>query len=887
MENARLCIVEDNRIVAEDIRQTLEDIGYEVTGIATSGEKALKLAEETRPDLALMDINLGKGMDGVEVAGLFRERYNIPVVYLTAHADNTTLDRAKKTQPFGYLIKPFDRQEIQSTLEIALYKCRMDKKLQKSEQWLATTLRCIGDGVIATDAGGRIRYLNPVAEALTGWRSDQALGHSLEEVFRIINEKTRQPCENPVTRVLATGERINLADNTLLVNRHGQEIPIKDSGSPIVLDSGETIGVVLVFQDDTRNKAAAMAVRESETRYRTFVDNFQGIAFRSFGKTAVEFITGNVKTITGYDKTDFRNERVNYYDLIHPEDRKWYQQEIETFRNGEALTARRDYRITDKEGKVHWVVENVTRITDSGGRTGVDGTIQDITHRKQAEAQINLLKKAIDNLAESVMITDATSRIQYINRSFEETTGYSSAEIIGNTPRMLQSGVHDDTFYREIWGTLIRKKPWFGKFINRKKDGTLFHEKATISPVLDNTGSISHFIAVKRDITEDLIRDKRIQQSQKMESIGTLAGGIAHDFNNILSPILGFTQLSLQGMERGDILTDNLEEIEKAALRAKDLVAQILTFARHSDENVAPIRIYPIINEALKFIRASIPATIEILTDIRRTEYVTADPTKIHQIVMNLCTNAYHAIDKDTGRIDVVLKDSVLNRPVETPHLTLAPGPYVIFRVSDTGIGISDKDLDVIFEPYFTTKAPGEGTGLGLAVCQGAATTMKGGITVDSTPGKGTTFTLYMPVSRHKSHEPLQDREDIPRGSEHLLFVDDEIPVTKMNKRLLESLGYTVTTKNASLEALEFFSGNPEQFDLVITDMTMPDMAGDQLARRIKALRPDIPVILCSGFNKKITDDVITESGINAYCKKPVSAAEFSRTIRRLLDQGS
>ncbi len=884
MDQARICIVEDNRIVAEDIKQTLIDIGYQVTGIATNSKKALAILESHKTDLALMDINLGKGMDGIELAGIFREKYQIPVVYLTAHADKATLDRAKKTQPFGYLIKPFGRQEIQSTLEMALYKCRADKKIKKSEQWLATTLKCIGDGVIATDAKGKIRYLNPVAETLTGWKSDQALGHALDEIFHVINETTGEPCGNAVETVLKTGKRLKLDNDTLLINREGKKIPIKDSGSPIVLENGETIGVVLVFQDDTRNKAAAMAINESETRYRTFVDNFQGIAFRSYGKDSVDFITGNIAAITGYVKDDFLSGRINYFDLIHPQDSDWLKQELINFRSGNRVTARREYRIIDKLGEVHWVVENVSRMKSPDGRVGVDGTIQDITHRKQAEVQIGLLKKAIDDLAESIIITDADSRIEYVNRAFEKTTGYLSPDIIGKTPKMLQSGVHPEDFYRDIWETLARKEPWFGMFTNRKKDGSLFQEKATISPVLDEDNNITHFITVKRDITEDLIQEKRIQQSQKMESIGTLAGGIAHDFNNILSPILGFAQLSLLSVEKDSILSDNLKEIEKAAMRAKDLVRQILTFARHSDQNVAPIKIYAIVSEALKFIRSSIPTTIEINSRIERTGYVLADPTKIHQIVMNLCTNAYHAIDNETGKISVTLEETVLDQAIITAHWTLNPGSYVMLKVSDTGTGIPEKDMDSIFEPYFTTKETGKGTGLGLAVCQGAATSMNGGILVHSELGRGTIFTLYVPVSRHKGRDISQEKAKLPTGTEHILFVDDEISVTKLNKRLLESLGYRVTIENESPKALSLVLTDPDQFDLLITDMTMPAMTGYQLAEEIKVFRPDLPIILCSGFSKKISDKTIAKTGINAYCKKPISAPELAITIRRLLD---
>lgn len=887
MESAKILIVEDNRIVAEDIKQTLEKQGYETAGIATSAKKAFEIIENVSVDMALMDVNLGEGGNGITVAQRLKEDFQIPVIYLTAHADKDTIERAKKTEPFGYLVKPFDELELQSALEVALYKFKADLNVKKSEQWLRTTLKSIGDGVVATDIDGNVNYLNPVAERLTGWSLEEAMNKPLETVFRIVDENTREICENPVRKVLESGKIVGLANHTILIGKNGHELPIKDSGSPIVLENGDTIGVVLVFQDDTKNKEKDQALRSSEEKYRSFVENFQGIAFRIDKDFSFDFLTGNVVQITGYPDNDFISGKVLYRDLIHPEDRERVHRQIERFMVSPDASSHRNYRIVDKNGQVHWVNENIIKIETSGGDERFDGTIQDITKRKKAESQIELLKIAVDNSAESICITDTRGIIEYVNLAFETLSGYSQDELIGKNPSILKSGKHDHYFYKTLWDTLKDNQTWYGTFINKKKDGTIYFEKASISPVLDHNQETTHYIAVKRDISEDMEKEKMLRQSQKMEAIGTLAGGIAHDFNNILSPILGFSQLSLSSVEEGTIIEDNLNEINKAALRAKDLVKQILTFARRSDEGTSPIKIHPIVKETLKFIRSSIPVNIKIESEIENVSHVMADPTQIHQIMMNLCTNAYQAMEETGGILNVTLNNVFKQQILSSNIHNIQPKNYARLTVSDTGTGIHPDRINAIFEPYYTTKKTGEGTGLGLAVCEGAIKNMNGDIFVDSTLGKGTTFTIYLPTAENSvvpsSHQP--DKTQLPKGKETILFVDDEISITKMTKKILTSLGYKVKTFTSSLEAFSYFKNDINKFDLVITDMTMPDMTGDVLAKEIKAICPDIPIILCTGYSKKVSEDEIEDYGINAYCRKPVSVPTLAKKVRRLLDQ--
>ncbi len=373
----------------------------------------------------------------------------------------------------------------------------------------------------------------------------------------------------------------------------------------------------------------------------------------------------------------------------------------------------------------------------------------------------------------------------------------------------------------------------------------------------------------------------RLHQSQRMESIGTLAGGVAHDFNNILSAIMGFTQLAQARAENDHVLADDLNEIYRASLRAKELVQQILTFARQSDEQAHPIKIGLIAKEVLKFIRSSIPSTIKIKQNIDTECRVLANPTQVYQVFLNLFTNASQAMDSG-GVLKVELDTAVLDRTTGT----LDPGEYVRAVVSDTGTGIKPENISLIFEPYFTTRETGEGTGLGLAVVHGAVTSLGGDIFVESVPGEGTVFTFYLPLVKDAESGKEIPTDICPSGSgEHILFVDDEEAISKLGKRMLKGLNYRVTALNDSRQALETFRKNPHDFDAVVTDMTMPDMTGDRLAGKLKEIRHDIPVILCTGYHHFMSDNAMEQKGIDAVCEKPILRSELACAVRRLLDE--
>ena len=389
-----------------------------------------------------------------------------------------------------------------------------------------------------------------------------------------------------------------------------------------------------------------------------------------------------------------------------------------------------------------------------------------------------------------------------------------------------------------------------------------------------------------KDLEKESLRiQAQLQQAQKMEAIGTLAGGIAHDFNNILSAVIGYTEIALADVPEDTPQHRNLQEVLKAGSRARDLVKQILTFSRQTEQELKPVKINQIVRETLKLLRASLPTTVKISQDIQSDSAVLADPTQIHQVIMNLCTNAAHALRSKGGQLKIDLSDVVLGGSFIEQHPYLSPGVYIKLRVIDTGHGMEKAIVDRIFDPFFTTKERGEGTGMGLAVVLGIIKSHGGTITVESEIGRGSTFNVFLPVIMREVDSEARTRAPIPAGTEQILFIDDEKSLVDLGQQILERLGYKLTIRTSSVEALELFMEQPGKFDLVITDMTMPNMTGDELAGKLMNIRADIPVILCTGYSERISRERAHDLGIKEFILKPIVMRELAETVRGVLDE--
>jgi PAS domain S-box-containing protein len=515
----------------------------------------------------------------------------------------------------------------------------------------------------------------------------------------------------------------------------------------------------------------------------------------------------------------------------------------------------------------------------------------EIKTREKAEVALGeshaTIKQILDTLPQLIYWKDLEGIYLGCNNTFANACGFDSPELIkGKSDYDLPWTKASADGYRADDEEVIQKKQVKRHIVKplRLADGTTLLSDNTKLPLRDVSGNIIGVLGVSSDITERRNVEEKLRQTQKMESIGNLAGGIAHDLNNILSVILGFTELALGALDKETPVREDLQEVYAASLRAKELVNQILTFARQSDEELKPIQVDFIIKEVLKFIRSSIPTTIEIKHNIASASYIMGNTTQIHRIMMNLCTNAAHAMENNGGTLEITLRDITIDRVTMRGNSQLKLGNYIEIRVSDTGDGIDSQVINKIFDPYYTTKGQGEGTGMGLAMVHGIVDTYGGKIFVESSLGKGTIFTINLPVAREsKAHQQHQE-DELPSGQERILFVDDEAQIAKMANRILSQLGYSVITKTSSTEALELFRSKPDDFDLVISDVTMPKMTGDQLTQELLQIRPDIPVILCTGYSKRLSEGKASEIGVKAFAYKPIVKEDLAKTVRDVLD---
>ena len=666
-------------------------------------------------------------------------------------------------------------------------------------------------------------------------------------------------------------------------NAHGELRDFIFNKAIFTDDKGNIAGLIGALLDITEQKRVEEALRESEEKFRlTFSSSPDAVNINRLRDGLYVDINDGFTQLTGFTREDVSDKTSLDIHIWHdPEDRKRMVQELQKkgfCDNLEAVFRRKDGSLT--------TALMSARVISLKNEPHIISITRDISERKQAEAERERLLLAIEQADEIVVITDNSGNIQYVNPAFEKITGYSAGEAIGENPRLIKSGQNDEASYKTLWDTILAGNPWTGRLLNKRKDGGPYTAECSISPVKDKKGNVINFVWISRDITNDLELEKRISQAQKMESIGNLAGGIAHDFNNLLFPIIGMSELLLEDLPRHSQEYENVQQILKAGMRGSDLVKQILAFSRQSEHKLIPVRPRQVLKEVMKLIRSTIPSYIEIEENLQSDcGFIMADPTEIHQVAMNIVTNAFHAVEAKGGKIEVMLKEVDLGTDAWSEGVP-GPGRYALLSITDTGHGISPHFIDKIFEPYFTTKEQGKGTGLGLAVAYGIIKKLKGDIKVYSEAGKGTTFNIYLPLmEKAVLTNTVKQAEDDPKGNERILLVDDEEAIVDLEKLMLERLGYHITERTSSSDALKVFKANPSAFDLVISDMSMPNMTGDQLFRELITIRPDIPVILCTGFSARIDQEKAETIGVKGFLMKPVVRSEMVKMVRKVLDE--
>lgn len=509
-----------------------------------------------------------------------------------------------------------------------------------------------------------------------------------------------------------------------------------------------------------------------------------------------------------------------------------------------------------------------------------DETEKKIAHEalKKSESE----KRAIlEGISSGIQLIDGDHKILWLNRASTDLINKPLDELIGKDCYQVMRGLDEPC--EDCPMERVVRSGESEQLTRYRDDGRILHQR--FEPVLNDSSRVMGVIKISNDITEKNSLETQLRQAQKMKAIGTLAGGIAHDFNNILYAMVGFTELSMGQVDKDSKLHDFLLEVLKAGDRARDLIDQILTFSRKNDFELKPVQIDIMIKETIKLLKASLPSTIRITQNIGSKSRVMCDATQIHQILLNLCTNAGHAMRESGGVLDIKLTDLTLDREWFQRYPELTPGPYLSLSISDTGPGISPEHMEHIFEPFYTTKSQGEGTGLGLSVVHGIVKSLGGGIHAQSKPGKGVAMEVLLPVVDMPAEAASKTEMAYKTGSERILIIDDESAILTVEDRTLTSLGYDVTGTSDTREALGMFQSNPEAFDLIITDMTMPGMTGDKLACEIRKIREDIPIILCTGYNAEVKKEHAASVGINSIISKPIKKAEMSEAVREVLDR--
>ena len=763
-----------------------------------------------------------------------------------------------------------------------------EEELRESEERFRETVDLLPSIVCEYDTKGRFTYVNNYGLETFGYSlSDLEQGLYATQMFppgEMENFKDR-------FSLLLKGEKPASCEYRLQ-HKDGSIIYVIADSAPIYKD-GKIAGVRSSITPITERKRTEEALLKSEEKYRELADSLPQVVFEMDENGVITFANRNAFDFFGYTQNDF-DEGVNALQMLIPEHRDRAMENIQMRLIGKKV-GHQEYTAQRKDGSTFPVAAHVNPILLENRPVGLRGIIIDITERKRAEEEQQKLASVIKYSSELVNLATLDGKMIFLNESGSKMLGIDPDKverihIMEVIPDHMKKLVRN-----ELLPALKQGNTWEGElqYCNIKTGDLIDVYARTFTVRRPNTRKPLFLANVSMDITDLKLAEEekkkleaQLQQAHKVESIGTLAGGIAHDFNNILSPIILHTEMVLENISKEGPLRFSLKEILRASLRAKDLVKQILTFSRQAEQERIPLIINPVIKEAIRLLRSSLPSTIEIRQKIEAEDIVIlADPTQIHQILMNLCTNAANAMRESGGVLEVGLVDVDLHSDDTNHFVDSEPGQYIKLTVSDTGHGIEPAIMNKIFNPYFTTQEKGKGTGLGLSVVHGIVNTHGGHISTYSELGNGTRFDVYLPLfdSADIKAETVSP-EKLAAGDEHILLVDDEKGIVDVVQQMLVHLGYQVTVRTSSIEALEVFRASMDKFDLVITDQTMPNMTGKELAKELMSIRPNIPIILCTGFSEQIGERRAKEMGISAFIMKPIVMKEMANTIRHLMD---
>jgi PAS domain S-box-containing protein len=838
-------------------------MGCEVIGTALSGPDAITKAGTLQPDLIMMDIVLQGPMDGVEAATIIRQRHDIPCVFLTAYSDGAVLARAKAAAPAGYMVKPFEEAGLRSTVEIALYKVDLERALRESREWFLTTLMSIADGVIATDAEGRIKFLNPPAEKLTGWSSQDAGGFTVEQIFSVADDKSGKPARNLLRSALAESQTLNREKGVALVRRDGRSVPIADSAAPIRNREGQLVGAVLIFRDITERRRSERDLEDEHGRLEELVKERAG-----------ELQKTNTRLLA----------------------------EVEERRRAErALAARADMeRMLSSLSAVFLALK--AEETEAGTTRAMEllgGFLKtDRCYLMQNGARGATLTCASEWCAPGISpLSEALRSVNTATLPVEfGDAANRTAGIVAHIPDQDGCGGVNETLTTShgaasiLWLRLGEGETSGGylcvESVRRRREWKPEDIRA-LAMASDVVATALHRFKAETDKAR---LQGQLQQSMKMEAVGKLSGGIAHDFNNMLLPIIGYSDMILLRLPETDPSVPELREIKRAAERATALTRQLLAFSRKQVAKKSVFDLNENLGHMTRMLSRIIGEDINLRMELSPAPVpLRADQGQIEQVVMNLIINARDAMSGGGSIVVRTMLVDAARHPVPLIGGAATSGTYAVLTVADTGCGISPEMQERIFEPFFTTKGQ-EGTGLGLSVVYGVIQEHQGGVQLVSSPGKGTSFHIFLPAADGSALAPAaetgegKDAAFRYRGrGQRVLLVEDEESVNHLVRTALSQNGYVVTAAATAKEARARFDESSGQFEMIFSDAVLPDGNGLQLLDGFLTTNPKLRALLSSGYTDKNSLVELARHRRISFLPKPYSLPVLYQTVAEVM----